>query len=182
MPPLLLLLYRRDDRRCISVVADGAASTARSHDHGLQSGGHVCSGSHPPCAGAFSRPTQDEPTTDRADRSPAYQQIIEQLLSDPRLSHLYFDISWDEVAKYVVQTREIEKARGRRLQSISGPVLLGPRRAGGSGGAAAGLRAGAPICARLTPEASVKIRKGNYKRIFDAARANVRAWEKATVR
>jgi hypothetical protein len=31
-------------------------------------------------------------------------------------------------------------------------------------------------------EASVKIRKGNYERIFDAARANVRAWEKATVR
>jgi len=28
----------------------------------------------------------------------------------------------------------------------------------------------------------VKIRKGNYERIFDAGRANVRAWEKATVR
>jgi hypothetical protein len=82
-PPLLLLLYRRDDRRCISVVADGAARTARFHDHGLQSGGHVCSGSHSPCAGALSRPTQDEPTTDHADRSPAYQQIIEQLLNDP---------------------------------------------------------------------------------------------------
>ena len=109
MPPLLLLLYRRDDRRCIPVVAGDAASTARSHDHGLQSGGHVCSGSHSPCAGALSRPTQDEPTTDHADRSPAYQQIIEQLLNDPRLSHLYFDIPWDEVAKYVAQTREIEK-------------------------------------------------------------------------
>jgi hypothetical protein len=108
-PPLLLLLYRRDDRRCISVVADGAARTARFHDHGLQSGGHVCSGSHSPCAGALSRPSQDEPTTDHADRSPAYQQIIEQLLNDPRLSHLYFDIPWDEVAKYVAQTREIEK-------------------------------------------------------------------------
>jgi hypothetical protein len=40
----------------------------------------------------------------------------------------------------------------------------------------------APIWARLTPEASVKIRKGNYERIFDAARVSVRAWENANVK
>lgn len=40
----------------------------------------------------------------------------------------------------------------------------------------------APIWARLTPEASLKIRKANYERLFDAARVNVRAWEKANVR
>jgi hypothetical protein len=34
----------------------------------------------------------------------------------------------------------------------------------------------------LTPEASVKIRKGNYERIFDAARVSVRAWENANVK
>jgi len=39
-----------------------------------------------------------------------------------------------------------------------------------------------PIWAQLTPEASLKIRKGNYERIFDAARAKVRAWEKANVK
>ena len=39
-----------------------------------------------------------------------------------------------------------------------------------------------PIWAQLTPEASLKIRKGNYERIFDAARAKVRAWEKTNVK
>ena len=39
-----------------------------------------------------------------------------------------------------------------------------------------------PVWALLTPEASRMIRKGNYERIFDAARARVRAWEKANVK
>ena len=39
-----------------------------------------------------------------------------------------------------------------------------------------------PVWAPLTPEANLKIRKGNYERIFDAARIRVRAWEKANVK
>jgi len=39
----------------------------------------------------------------------------------------------------------------------------------------------APLFAKLTPEASEKLRKGNYERLFDAARAKVRAWEKANL-
>ena len=37
----------------------------------------------------------------------------------------------------------------------------------------------APLFAKLAPEASEKLRKGNYERLFDAARVKVRAWEKA---
>jgi len=40
----------------------------------------------------------------------------------------------------------------------------------------------APVWKLLTPEASEKIRHGNYERLFDAARARVRAWERANVR
>jgi hypothetical protein len=39
----------------------------------------------------------------------------------------------------------------------------------------------APVWRLLTPEASAKVRKGNYERIFDEARRKVRAWEKANV-
>ena len=39
-----------------------------------------------------------------------------------------------------------------------------------------------PIFAKLTPEASLAIRKKNYERLFDAARARVRAWEKEHVK
>jgi hypothetical protein len=38
-----------------------------------------------------------------------------------------------------------------------------------------------PIWRRLTPDASAKVRKTNYERIFDRARLNVRAWERAHV-
>ncbi len=37
----------------------------------------------------------------------------------------------------------------------------------------------APLLAKLTPEAKQKLLKGNYERLFDQAKAKVRAWEKA---
>ena len=37
----------------------------------------------------------------------------------------------------------------------------------------------APLWAALTPEARDKVLKGNYARLFDAARVRVRAWERA---
>jgi hypothetical protein len=37
----------------------------------------------------------------------------------------------------------------------------------------------APLFAKLTPQAKEKLLKGNYERLFDAARIKVRAWEKA---
>ena len=36
----------------------------------------------------------------------------------------------------------------------------------------------APVWRLLTPEASLKVRKGNYERIFDEGRRRVRAWER----
>jgi len=39
----------------------------------------------------------------------------------------------------------------------------------------------APVWSRLTPEASRKVRTGNYERLFDAGRKKVRAYERAQV-
>jgi len=39
-----------------------------------------------------------------------------------------------------------------------------------------------PIWAKLTPEASRKVRLGIYERLFDWARGTVRAWEAASVK
>jgi hypothetical protein len=36
----------------------------------------------------------------------------------------------------------------------------------------------APLLKELTPEAREKLLKGNYQRLFDAARVSVRQWEK----
>jgi hypothetical protein len=40
----------------------------------------------------------------------------------------------------------------------------------------------APLWAALAPDAREKVLKGNYERLFDAARVRVRAWEKANVK
>ena len=39
-----------------------------------------------------------------------------------------------------------------------------------------------PIWAKLTPEASRKVRLGTYERLFDGARGKVREWEAANVK
>jgi predicted TIM-barrel fold metal-dependent hydrolase len=41
-----------------------------------------------------------------AERPPAQFALVEAMLTDPSLAHLYFDISWDEVAKYAVASPE----------------------------------------------------------------------------
>jgi hypothetical protein len=35
-----------------------------------------------------------------------------------------------------------------------------------------------PLLDKLTPDAKQKLLRGNYERLFDAARVKVRAWEK----
>ncbi len=60
------------------------------------------------------------PTTvsaEAAERNPNHVQIVEGLIADPALSHVYFDISWDEVAKYAVATPDTIDARGRRCST-----------------------------------------------------------------
>jgi len=44
------------------------------------------------------------------------------------------------------------------------------------------LRSMAPVWKGLTPEASLKVRKGTYERIFNEGRQRVRQWEKTNVK
>jgi hypothetical protein len=39
-----------------------------------------------------------------------------------------------------------------------------------------------PLWPLLTPEARAKVLQGNYERLFNAARARVRAWEAANIK
>jgi len=134
--------------------------------------------------GRVVHPSQSQATEDAAQRSPAYQQIVEQMVNDPTLSHVYFDISWDEVAKYAVASPEVEKRVAAVFNQHPGRFLFGTDNVAPPDQATQ-LRVyhlWDPIWAQLTPDASTKIRKGNYERIFDAARAKVRAWEKTNVK
>jgi predicted TIM-barrel fold metal-dependent hydrolase len=133
--------------------------------------------------GRVVHPAQGQATSETGGPTPAYAAIVEKLVNDPALHHVYFDISWDEVAKWAVASPEIEKRVAAFLNQYADRFLFGTDNVAPADQATQ-LRVyeiWRPIWAQLTPQASAKIRKGNYERIFDAARLKVRAWEKANV-
>jgi hypothetical protein len=105
--------------------------------------------------------------------------IVEDMIKDPQLSHVYFDISWDEVAKYVVATPESTKAAAEIVNRYPDRFLFGTDEVAPPNQEKylKVFNQYEPFWKLLTPEASEKVRKGNYVRIFDEARQKVRRWE-----
>jgi len=110
--------------------------------------------------------------------------IIERTARTPALSHVYFDLSWDEVAKYIVATPETTRAVADLINRYPDRFLFGTDEVAPSDQATylKVYTQYAPLFAQLTPQASAKVRKGNYERLFDEARRRVRAWERANVK
>jgi amidohydrolase family protein len=123
-------------------------------------------------------------SAEAAERNPTHLEIVEGLLSDPALNHLYFDISWDEVAKYAVASPESIARVAGMLNKRPDRFLFGTDTVAPAGPEPyyRVFDLWTPIWKLLTPDASLKVRKGNYERIFDEGRRRVRAWEKANVR
>ena len=135
--------------------------------------------------GRVVHPTQAQATVDEsAAPSPAYRDIVEQLVTDPTLKHVYFDISWDEVAKYAIASPEATKRTAEMFNAHPERFLFGTDNVAPADQETQlrVYRMWDPVWALLTPDTSFKIRKGNYERVFDAARLRVRAWERANVK
>lgn len=110
--------------------------------------------------------------------------MIEQLVQDRAFDNVYFDISWDEVAKYLVPNPESIKTAANLLNSHPDRFLFGTDEVAPTSQQRY-LRVYyqyGPLWDALSPEARDKIRRGNYQRLFDAARKKVRAWEAANIR
>jgi hypothetical protein len=110
--------------------------------------------------------------------------IVEKGLSNPALSNLYIDISWDEVAKYVISSPEAIAATAALIERHPDRFLFGTDEVAPTDQAKY-LKIYdlyAPLFAQLTPATREKLLKGNYERLFDQARKDVRAWEKANVK
>jgi len=110
--------------------------------------------------------------------------IVEDIISDPQLAHVHFDISWDEVAKYVVATPESTKNAAAMVNKYPDRFLFGTDEVAPANQEKY-LRVYnqyEPFWKLLTPEASEKVRKKNYERIFDEARRKVRNWEQMNVK
>jgi predicted TIM-barrel fold metal-dependent hydrolase len=120
-------------------------------------------------------------SADSATRSATQIEIVKSLLDDPRYSHLYFDLSWSEVAKYIVRTPETVQATADLVNAHADRFLFGTDEVAPTDQAQylSVYRQYEPLWQALTPVAREKVKKGNYERLFDAARKRVRAWEKA---
>lgn len=120
----------------------------------------------------------------QGDRTSTQIDVMEEILGDPTLSHVYFDISWDEVAKYIVSSPKTIANSAALLNKYPDRFLFGtdvvaPSDAKSYMGV---YHLYAPLWNALSAEASHKIRLGNYERLFDEARAKVRAWEKTNIK
>jgi predicted TIM-barrel fold metal-dependent hydrolase len=109
---------------------------------------------------------------------------LEEILANPALKNVYFDISWDEVAKYIVASDATAQVAADLINRYPDRFLFGSDVVAPKSPEPyfAVYELYRPLWTRLTPEAREKVLKGNYERIFDAARVRVRAWEKANVR
>jgi predicted TIM-barrel fold metal-dependent hydrolase len=107
--------------------------------------------------------------------------MLESILNDPAMRNVHFDISWDVVAKYIVASPETVRITADLINRYPDRFLFGTDEVAPSSQEKY-LKVYYqydPLWKALTPEASEKVRKGNYERLFNAARVNVRTWEKA---
>jgi hypothetical protein len=119
--------------------------------------------------GRFVRPTRD------------HVDLLRELLSSDDYAHVNLDISWDEVAKWIVADGPTIAAWAKLLTDYSDRFLFG-------------TDAVAPknqedylkpftvyqaLWDKLDAATRAKVQQGNYERIFFAARTRVRAWEAA---
>jgi predicted TIM-barrel fold metal-dependent hydrolase len=131
--------------------------------------------------GRVVQPVHGQASAEGARRVPNQVEIAEYILDNPKLSHVYFDISWDEVAKYAIRDEESIERTVAFLEKHSNRVLFGTDNVAPKT-REAHLRVfhlWEPVFSKLSPEASRRIRLENYERLFDAAAERVRAWEKA---
>ncbi|MGE5807263.1 MAG: amidohydrolase family protein [Ignavibacteria bacterium] len=108
---------------------------------------------------------------------------IDEMLQDPGCSNLYFDISWDEVAKWIVANDTSIARSSRLIKKYPDRFLFGTDNVAPDSQEKHinVYKIYEPLWKALGEEVTYKVSKGNYERLFDAARKNVRAWEKANV-
>jgi predicted TIM-barrel fold metal-dependent hydrolase len=133
--------------------------------------------------GRVVHPAQSPASAGVAERPASHVETVEEMLEDPTLGHLYFDISWDEVAKYAVATPDSLRRTADLLNRYPDRFLFGtdevaPR---DRDQYLRVYRQYEPLWSLLTSAARDQITKRNFERLFDAARARVRAWESRNV-
>ena len=112
-------------------------------------------------------------------RNPNHIDLLTRALEDPKLPNLYYDISWDQVAKYILATPESLQRTADLINKYPDRFLFGTDHVAPDPETYYSVYdMYAPLWKKLTPKASKMVRLTNYERIFDKAKADVLAWEK----
>jgi hypothetical protein len=108
-----------------------------------------------------------------------HAEMLQDILKDPAMAHVMFDISWDEVAKYLVASPASLKIVADLFNRYPNRFLFGTDSVAPKDQQSyiKVFHVYDPLWPLLSKEASIQIRKGNYTRIFNEARNRVRAWE-----
>ena len=129
----------------------------------------------PPMASGGRAPPTDAPGL--------YLGMLRSALEDPTVSHVYFDLSWDELAKFILATPETTRETAGVINEYPNRFLFGtdvvapPDKEHYFGI----YHRYQPLWDLLTDENREAVLKGNYERLFDEGAARVRAWEAANV-
>ena len=118
-----------------------------------------------------------KPTADHVD-------LLREILSSDDFSHVSFDISWDEVAKWIVADEATLDAWVKLLKQYPDRFLFGSDAVAPKTQAdyLKAFDAYRKLWDRLDADTAAKVKSRNFERIFDAAREKVRAWEAKQVR
>lgn len=134
--------------------------------------------------GRVVQPAPIQPTYDPAQRSASHVELVERILMDPQFSHVYFDISWDELVKYALSSPDVVNRVVGLFDKYPDRFLFGTDNVAPPD-QEAHLRVfnlWTPIFTKIRPETKAAITFSNYERLFDAARVRVRNWERLNVK
>src|ERR1700751_1899550 len=94
---------------------------------------------------------------------------IEAILRDPNFNHVYFDISWDEVARYLMASQEFTQAMADLMRRYPDRFLFGTDSAAPKDESQYSkvFSLYEPLWQSLDAQTSRKVRLQNYERIFD---------------
>ena len=107
-------------------------------------------------------------------------ELLDKLLRDPRYDHVMLDISWDEVARYVVQDETTTVAWASLIDKYPRRFLFGTDSVAPTDWEAYATTHGVyePLWKLLSDDTQVHVERLNYERIFDTAVPRVREWER----
>jgi hypothetical protein len=111
----------------------------------------------------------------------SHVKLLAAMLADARFGHVLLDLSWDEVARYIVEPGRVQAwadlINTHPTRFLFGTDAMAPLNWQGYARTHAMYQ---PLWERLDAETRAQVERLNYERVFDTAAARVRAWEESS--